>query len=157
MRNRPQIRLSAIDWVFAFKIKPSQNSEQVVIAWCSQWFVNELFCCPARRATGQESGPLNRKWNFARSSTSVEIHPVRIGLYWQTNSRDRLMLLCHTRSSPQWWSGRSVTTHIMFDLRSLSWGFGQSWRHKFRARKCLSKRALLTFSSFERETFRSPG
>ena len=33
-----------------------------------------------------------------------------------------------TRSSSQWWSGRSTTAHIVFDLRSLIWGFGESCR-----------------------------
>ena len=45
-----------------------------------------------------------------------------------------------------------MTAHIVFNLRSLIWGMGWwklydcSWRH-FRARKCLIKRALMTFSS----------
>ena len=30
------------------------------------------------------------------------------------------------RLSPQRWSGRSTTAHILFDLRSFIWGFGES-------------------------------
>ena len=29
--------------------------------------------------------------------------------------------------SPQWWSDCSTTAHIVLDLRSLIWGFGESW------------------------------
>ena len=31
-----------------------------------------------------------------------------------------------TRSSPQWWSGRTTIAHIVLDLHSLIWGFGKS-------------------------------
>ena len=31
-----------------------------------------------------------------------------------------------TRSSPQWWSGRSTTAHNVLDLCSLIWGFDES-------------------------------
>ena len=31
-----------------------------------------------------------------------------------------------TRLSPQWWRGRSKTRHILLDLQSLIWRFGQS-------------------------------
>ena len=41
--------------------------------------------------------------------------------------------------------------HVVLDLRSVIWGSDESCtivkRHKFRARKCVIERALLTFSS----------
>ena len=70
-----------------------------------------------------------------------------------------------SRWSPKWWAGSSTTTHTVFDQRSLIWGFkkavghligarvyGKRIRtsrsmHHFRARKCLIKGTLLTFSS----------
>ena len=53
--------------------------------------------------------------------------------------------------SPQWWSGRSTTGHIVLDLRSPVWGFGETeWYcslHHFTASQCVFTCALLTFSS----------
>ena len=56
--------------------------------------------------------------------------------------------LKRTRSSPQWWSGCSTTTHIVLDLLSLIWGLWPCfWSlHHFTTSQCVLKCVLLTFS-----------
>ena len=34
--------------------------------------------------------------------------------------------IIESKISPQWWSGRSTTAHVVFDLHSLVWTFGES-------------------------------
>ena len=72
-----------------------------------------------------------------------------------------------TSSSPQWWSSRSTTAHIVFDMRSLIWGF--CWKlcdcssHKFKAANLPSNVSYWNFCrpptvllQSERDTFRAP-
>ena len=53
-------------------------------------------------------------------------------LFVKTNFRKRALTIISlsvrkcTKLSTQWWSGRSTTANIVLDLRSLSWGFGES-------------------------------
>ena len=41
-------------------------------------------------------------------------------------SQDLMLIKLVARSSPQWRSGRSTTAHIVLDIRSLIWDFGES-------------------------------
>ena len=69
---------------------------------------------------------------FASASIdSWQIHAGRkqaITWWYSVTSRvlNAFSLSLKTRSSPQWWSGRSTTAHIVLDLRSLIWSFGES-------------------------------
>ena len=86
-------------------------------------------------------------WRSLCQEMKLTIVTVRDLLSMYATTTYSLILI---RSSPQWWSGRSVTAYIVLDLR---YSFGalakavDCSKHKFRAGKCLIKRALLTFSS----------
>ena len=109
------------------------------------------------------------KWTFLELC-----HPLT--LCWTTTSHyvvqwkynNLILFLCSrsTRSS-QWWSGRSTTAHIVFDLRLLIWGFGKSCRivHGITSEpeNVLSnvlcwhcRRSPTVWLQFERETFQPP-
>ena len=67
--------------------------------------------------------------------------------YTYTSFRAESSIALKARFSPQWWSGHSTTTHIVFTRFGLWRKLCDCSQHHFRARKYLIKRALLTILS----------